>query len=257
MKKIKAWIRRMPGGAEWLRRRHSRANLRRFENFAWTRQPTDEVFEQHFRKRAWRNEESVSGTGSTLAYTVNLRAELPVLVERLGVRSLLDAPCGDFNWMKEVEWRSPINYIGGDIVRALVEENQKRYGSPKRRFLTLDLTSDPLPEADLFLCRDCLFHLSERNVFAALANFMRSDLRWLLTSVHPEVEENLDIPDGGFRQFDLRKPPFSFPEPEEWIDDTAPGHYRRLLGLWTREQVIERAQKNRRLRQAFRRLRDS
>jgi hypothetical protein len=35
---------------------------------------------------------------------------------------MLDAPCGDFNWMKEVDL-SAVHYTGGDIVEPLVNSN--------------------------------------------------------------------------------------------------------------------------------------
>jgi len=60
------------------------------------------VFSQIHRNNLWGEQESVSGNGSSLAATANLRQELPPLLAGLNVTSLLDAPCGDFNWMKEV-----------------------------------------------------------------------------------------------------------------------------------------------------------
>jgi hypothetical protein len=47
----------------------------------------------------WGAEASVSGLGSELDATATLRAELPALLRRLGVASLLDAPCGDAGWI--------------------------------------------------------------------------------------------------------------------------------------------------------------
>lgn len=60
------------------------------------------TFTSIYRNNGWGSLESRSGAGSTLASTANIRRELPGLVERLNIRTLLDAPCGDFNWMKEV-----------------------------------------------------------------------------------------------------------------------------------------------------------
>src|SRR5688572_15166107 len=66
----------------------------------------------------WGTVESRSGPGSTLARTEHLREGLPRLLDELGVRSLLDAPCGDFHWMQHVVPHLD-RYVGVDIVPEL------------------------------------------------------------------------------------------------------------------------------------------
>src|SRR3954471_18881233 len=85
-------------------------------------QSIEEIFTTYYRENVWINDESVSGDGSTLEYTKNLRQELPLLFETLQINSILDAPCGDFNWFREVS-RGPISYVGGDIVPDLIQRN--------------------------------------------------------------------------------------------------------------------------------------
>src|SRR6185312_15131601 len=53
------------------------------------------VFEQIYTRNTWQSSESRSGPGSTLERTEILRRELPPMLARLGVRTLVDAPCGD------------------------------------------------------------------------------------------------------------------------------------------------------------------
>ena len=44
------------------------------------------------------------------------------LVAKLGVQTFLDAPCGDYNWFRTIQWSQPLaSYIGGDIVPATGE----------------------------------------------------------------------------------------------------------------------------------------
>ncbi len=40
----------------------------------------------------------------------------------------------------------------------------------------------PLPKADLWLCRDVLFHLPNKDVITVLANFANSEIPYLLTT---------------------------------------------------------------------------
>ena len=67
------------------------------------------------------------------------------LLREIGARSLLDIPCGDFRWLREVELGVP--YIGADIVEELVRANTEMFGSPERSFICLDLTEMSCPKA--------------------------------------------------------------------------------------------------------------
>src|SRR4029077_7259276 len=57
------------------------------------------IFADIYHGNLWGEPESVSGPGSSLAETAALRRELPDLLAALGVRTLLDAPCGDCHWI--------------------------------------------------------------------------------------------------------------------------------------------------------------
>lgn len=201
------------------------------------------LFTKYYLANSWGSLESKSGIGSTLEHTARLRAQLPDFFREYRVKSILDAPCGDFNWFKHVH-RPCINYIGGDIVRPLVELNNRLYADKYTRFLSIDITKDPLPAADVWLCRDALFHLSERDIYLALSNFLRSDIPYLLTTTFPGENENRDIPTGSFRMINLEKNPFCFEPPLTVLVDSVEGWQTRLLGLWGRDAVRKVILKN-------------
>ena len=198
------------------------------------------AFHLIYRMNTWDSAESVSGPGSTFAYTLNLRQRLPQLFEEHGIRSVFDAPCGDFNWMPNVLASSPVNYVGADIVRPLIASHRKKFADERTEFRILDITRDPFPTADVWICRDCLIHLSYGQIFKALSNFVHSTIRFVLLTNHRNRGDfhNEDIRPGEFRRIDLFSPPFSFPEavlcriPEGSNQET--GHE---MCLWTREQV--------------------
>jgi hypothetical protein len=101
------------------------------QNFATRRDeltslPLDQRFEKIFRTNLWGAEDSRSGLGSELDATGDLRAALPAFLERHQAESLLDIPCGDFNWMSTLGLQLP--YTGADIVAAIVEANERRFG---------------------------------------------------------------------------------------------------------------------------------
>src|SRR5262245_41843554 len=123
------------------------------------------IFSEIYKKNGyWGSTESASGAGSTLDYTANLRQHLPPLFKDFFITSIYDAPCGDFNWMRFVIQQSDITYYGADIVPVMIDNLQKQYGTPKVRFKNADITLDQFPNVDLWLCRDCLFHLSNRDI---------------------------------------------------------------------------------------------
>jgi hypothetical protein len=211
----------------------------------------EQIFRRHYETNEWGSTESVSGPGSTAAYTENIRKALPMLRRELGIETLLDAPCGDFNWFKLIQWDAPISYKGGDIVRPLVERNQSLYGAPTTEFFHLDIVYDALPAADLWLCRDCLFHFSNDDILWVIANFFRSDIRYLLTTTHSDWHENTDISTGAFRMLNLQLPPFSFGEPLRLIDDWVEGFPVRHLALWDRDTLAGRLASNTAFRRAL------
>ena len=197
-----------------------------------------ERFHQIFQDNTWGNTESVSGEGSNLARTKVVRAKLPALLQRRGVRSLLDAPCGDFYWMKEVDLGG-VEYIGVDIVADIIERDNEWYAAAGRRFVLADLVSDALPKADLILCRDCLVHLPYAETRRAVANFQKSGALWLLTTTFTGRNENRDIELGDWRPINLERPPYDFPAPVEVlneesdeVDEELGAFPDKSLGLW-------------------------
>ena len=157
-----------------------------------------------------------------------------------GVARLLDAPCGDFNWMRHVVPGLGVEYIGGDVVKALVRRNRGEFGATGVSFHHMNIVCDPLPASDLMMVRDCLFHLSYDDIYRFLENFCRSHIGLLLTTTHlPPDGENIDIRTGGWRMIHIFSPPFCFPqEPLRRIDDWVAPHPPREMCLFSREQVV-------------------
>ncbi|MDR2592251.1 MAG: methyltransferase domain-containing protein [Chitinispirillales bacterium] len=181
-------------------------------NFAYKDDDTKNVFSKIYTDNFWLSKESRSGGGSLISTTKTIREKLPVIWEQYGVKTFLDVPCGDYNWMKEVEKKN-ITYIGGDIVDKLVEQNNEKYSSGNVSFKVIDITKDEIPTVDMILCKDCLQHLSYEKIFKALRNFKNSKSKYLLTTSYSGTIYNWDILDGDCRPLNLRKKPFCLPEP--------------------------------------------
>jgi hypothetical protein len=193
----------------------------------------------------WGSKESASGWGSNLDYTANLRQHVAQLFKDFSIKSIYDAPCGDFNWMRFVIQESNITYYGADIVPAIIDRIQKTYGTPKVSFKCADITLDEFPKVDLWLCRDCLIHLSNRDINLALRNFLASGTPLVLMTTNSNIAEfeNVDIRTGGYRRVDLFSAPYFFPQEvlariPDWIEPRP----RQEMCLWTREQVARAVQ---------------
>jgi hypothetical protein len=203
-----------------------------------------EVFARIYRLRSWGDGESRSGPGSGLARTEGIRADLDSLVRSLGVRSLLDAGCGDFHWMQAMSFDLDA-YIGVDVVDEVVDACAQ-YARPRCEFACLDITRDALPRVDLILCRDVLPHFSFADIHRTLDNFARSGSRWLLTNTFVDRQANDDITTGEWRPINLERPPFSLPAPSRVIDERCHhtgGIYRdKRLSLW--ELISPRFRRN-------------
>ncbi|MGL9616844.1 class I SAM-dependent methyltransferase [Bradyrhizobium sp. U531] len=202
-------------------------------------------FERIERTNLWGAASSVSGLGSEDMATAAIRDALPPLLRRLGVRSLLDAPCGDAGWIGRL--RLDIDYTGVDIVPSLIAANTKRVadGELAGCFLVADLTRDRLPRADLILCRDCLVHLSFQNIARAIAGFRESGAQFLLATTFPEFEGNRDCEDGDWRALNMTRAPFGWPAPRDLIDERCEegdGGWRdKSLGLWRLDELPDSA----------------
>jgi len=195
---------------------------------------------QRFRRihdtNMWGAAASTSGLGSEIDATIVLRAELPRLFRKLGMTSLLDAPCGDAGWINKADLG--VRTVGVDIVPALIASLQARAaaGEIKGEYHLADITLDPLPRCDAILCRDALVHLSFANIERAVANFKASGAVWLIATTFPDWQTNHDCEDGDWRALNFERKPFSWRPPVELVNENcteARGGWRdKSLGVW-------------------------
>ena len=168
--------------------------------------PSGLVGFDEYQPRAWEevkelfdcsrlsNPETANGPGSTIALTLGICKWLPGLFEQYGIKTMLDAPCGDINWLRTVDL-GHIAYIGWDVVLALVEQCSQRVadgdcaGTPNAVFECVNLlTVSEVPQVDLILSRDFLAHLPNEPAQRVLDKFKASGSRYLLTSHYPHAD---------------------------------------------------------------------
>ena len=154
----------------------------------------------------------------------------------MNIMSILDLPCGDFNWMQKVDL-SKIDYVGADIVEELINKNIRQYKEKANlKFKVINLITDPLPKTDIIIIRDCLVHLSYEDIYSAIKNIKSSGAKYLLTTTFTNYNMNHDIVTGDWRPLNLQKKPFNFSSPILVINENCTednGKYKdKSMALW-------------------------
>jgi len=190
------------------------------------------TFNTIYGEKRW-GDDNLSGGGSSIDYTQNTRSVICKVINDLNCNSMLDAACGDFEWMPLVlkQMKSDFKYIGCDIVPSLVEQHKNQY--PQYEFRQVDFVNDKLPECDLIFCRDALQHLPIADIKKALRNFSKSGAKYLLTTTHiryPKWKNKRDIRVGQCRDRNLLLEPFNLPNPVVIYNDSEISN--KFLGLW-------------------------
>ena len=143
----------------------------------------EKIFTNFYLKNKWRNNESLSGDGSTVEATTETRKIIKRVLSKYRIKSFLDIPCGDFNWMRLIDFQK-CKYYGSDIVQEIIKEN-KNYEKKNLEFFKCNILNDNIQRYDLIFCRDCFVHLSNKDIMKAIKNIIKSKSKYLLTTTFP------------------------------------------------------------------------
>jgi hypothetical protein len=188
--------------------------LKKYPNFR-SLVPLEDIetkFSNIYVHNHWGSMESRSGTGSTIKEAEAISVWLKENLIKLGIKTIVDAACGDFNWMKHIIPVLNIKYYGFDIVEELIEKNKRLYSSKNIEFKQKNICKSTLPSCDLLIVRHCLFHLSFQDINDFLCNISLTKYQYLLTDTHivEKSFKNRDITSGQFRLIDLYSEPLNF-----------------------------------------------
>jgi SAM-dependent methyltransferase len=183
--------------------------------------PVAEVFADAYRRRQWTTTDPQqafsSGPGSGIDYAQPYCEWVSAFAHKNKITRLVDLGCGDFRVGQGLLATANFDYVGVDIVPALVAHYSMRCGSPKVRFACLNIIEDDLPPGELCLVRQVLQHLSNQEILAVLRKC--AAYPYVLITEHLYVGDdsrpNLDKPHGpDTRVYDrsgvfLDQPPFN------------------------------------------------
>lgn len=230
----------------------NRNSLKHVEDFYMEdKKEYEKIFSGIYENYGFGSLESRSGPGSTLSETEYIREEIKSLIQDKGIKSIVDIPCGDFNWIKEIVFNFE-SYIGGDIVKECVDANNKKYANSVIKFIHFDLLENEIPEGDLLLVRDVIGHFPIEDGLKIVNNILNSKCKYLLsttwynknTKEYYKSHYNENISYGRFYAVNLMSQPFNFPEPDHIIEETTvvdeyESGVRKVLGFWEIDKIRE------------------
>ena len=183
-----------------------------------------DIFKTIYSKKMWAGEKEkkykfYSGLGShseelTNKYIIELRNFLQSFPKKPNV---VDLGCGDFAIGSKIRDKCD-RYYGIDIVDELIEENKKKFKNLSVEFLSLDITNDQLPSADICTVRLVLQHMSNESIHKFIKNINNKYNFLIVTEHFPSPEKfvpNINKPSGSDTRFydnsavDLNAPPFN------------------------------------------------
>ena len=114
----------------------------------------------------------------------------------------------------------------------MAESSPDQYGADNIHFFQADVVAHDLPPADLLISKHVLQHLPNDAVAKFLAQLSKYEHVILVNGVDPRTMsgDNRDISAGGYRQLDVRRPPFNVPGEVEVIYSD-PFHHPQVLHI--------------------------
>jgi len=158
---------------------------------------------------------SVSGHGSNINTDqfYNLISNFKNALDIYKIESILDMPCGDVLWIKEIFKKKNINYLGVDIVENLIKSNKELYENDKVKFLNRDIIEFSTDKKiDLVFLRDFFIHINNSDIKKVINNLKDMNIKYFAFTNY-EIEKNTDVVTGKHRKVNLQLEPFNLGKP--------------------------------------------
>jgi SAM-dependent methyltransferase len=204
-----------------------------------------QVFETIYQHGLWGKNslgEGTSGFGSTLIQGWNFILTVQYLLNTQNIQKIVDVGCGDWVLAREIDWGNR-NYLGVDIVKSVIEKNQKQYSSKNINFLHANAIESLVPKCDLIICRDVLVHLPLKAIAQMIHLFKKSGSTYLLTTSFSNRTSNNEIVTGLWRPINLMAPPFNLCTPEflftEDCIECGGAYADKACAVWKLENIHE------------------
>lgn len=116
-----------------------------------------------------------------------LNLYLPSIITALNLKSILDLPCRSFSEVSNAFPQNSVSYTGANSSLEIIEHNIQKFGTTtKRNFECCDPLTQPVPTADLVICRDYLSDLSQQEALIVINNFRRAGVKYLFVTTNSD-----------------------------------------------------------------------
>ncbi len=150
-----------------------------------------EAFDEVYRKKMWKQGDSLSGLGSEGELAGQYLRFLETYIDTHNIKSIVDAGCGDFTIGARI-CAQVQSYVGLDVSGLIIERNKRAFGNLNNvSFAQCDLTDTIFPQADLICIRQVLQHLSNAQIALILSN-LQSSAGWKRVLITEEVSNTSD-----------------------------------------------------------------
>ena len=181
------------------------------------------IFTSIYKSAHWNQGESkllkkfisVSGHGSNLntKQFYNLITNFTNALDIHKIKSILDMPCGDALWIKEIFQKKNIDYLGIDIVENLIKSNKELYENDKIKFLNRDIIDFSTEKKfDLVFMRDFFIHINNSDIKKIISNLTKMNIKYFAFTNY-EIKKNIDVITGKHRKVNMQLEPFNLGKP--------------------------------------------
>lgn len=189
-------------------------------------------FEKIYNKQLWgKHGSTLSGRGSSDAFTNNDSGFISKIITEKRVQSIVDV-CGDFAWQHKFLKNYDGDYLGVDISPSCLGRIPKSKKSTKVNFKQLDICHDKIPNSDLFICRDVLFHLSHNDILKFFTLLKESRTKWLIATSFMHSEQDYKSKKANACQHNLNLEPYNLVFEDQFLGyNGIQGYEKKSLGL--------------------------
>lgn len=169
-------------------------------NLSFRNLNTKQAFEKIYEEQWWgKSGIKLSGSGSYYENLVQLvPASIDLIKEKFIIKTIVDIGCGDLNVGKHL-FNKCDKYIGVDIVKSVIQSNKEKYQNINSiEFYNLNACNEDLPYGDVYIVREVLQHLSNKEIQSFLQN-INDNFKFLIVVEHyPDnlIQVNIDKPTG-------------------------------------------------------------
>ncbi|CAN5217098.1 hypothetical protein BH20ACT16_BH20ACT16_03260 [soil metagenome] len=203
------------------------------------RRDAAEIFDEVYSRNIWGTGETAyySGGGSDTRFAVPYCQAVRSFVDELHIERpvIVDLGCGDFRVGQALVEDWDVDYVGLDVVPAMIEHHEQHHAREGVRFVCADVVAENLPPGAVCLVRQVLQHLSNDQIRTVLTKLERYP--HVLVTEHYPADETTAIPNLGKALFAdarlaensgvyLDRPPYSPAVPPPLAMPAEPGEIR-------------------------------